>query len=734
MKKINGWFGRKVSFLKTKDVLFLMAFYLLSVVVMAMTGQIDLLVKRNDLFMLKEGDFALKDFYVDRDISFIDKESTDRRIRMKESLVHPVFVRQHATTKAVFQEYQTFIGLLASLMETHEDKELVLEEIELQFPGIMTMKELNHLSEHENFTRVTSITGEILGLVMDQGIVSFPSDSDIGASGIIDIMDLSGDINERTPWLIDRVLTKKNIGSYIRKSLESRALTATDRNLIIMLVEFFYRENCYYSHQRTETVRKETLSQVEPVVITLKRGDKIIAKGSMVTGSDRQIISALQEKQNKTGFRFFGETMVFLLIILVVTVIVFAVFKVPLKRKQTYLLFSLTLAFELLMLFILGLLELPRGFLFCYVVPVSLWGILVAQLTSDKRIGFFMICVYSLMVMFLTDRNALTMLFSLLTGMAGVLSVNQSARRIDMVRGGAILAVVHMAVVMLINLYAPVTLGVLAWSVLAAALNGFFSGILSLAILPLFEHFLNFCTTFRLMELSDHNTPVMKRMLSLAPGTYVHSLNVANLAESASQRIGANSLMARIGAFYHDIGKIDQPEYFIENQTEENKHDEMKASLSAAVIKSHVKIGAEKGRELRLPEEIIDIINQHHGTSMIYYFYDRAIKDGTAGKINEDDYRHSGPRPATREAAIVMLSDVVEAATRTLKKPTPAKLEKVIWDLIMERFRLGELNDCDLTLRDLEVIKDTFVQVLTGHFHKRIEYPQQKGKSGEQQH
>jgi len=336
--------------------------------------------------------------------------------------------------------------------------------------------------------------------------------------------------------------------------------------------------------------------------------------------------------------------------------------------------------------------------------------------------------------MFLTGRNTLTMFFPLMTGLAGVLSVNQSARRIDMLKGGAILALVHILGVLLINLYSPVGWSVLIVCMACSAMNGFFSSILSLAILPLFEHFLNFCTTFRLMELSDHNAPVMKRMLALAPGTYVHSLNVANLAESACQSIGANSLMARIGGYYHDIGKIDQPEYFIENQNIENKHDEMKASLSAAVIKSHVKIGAEKGRELRLPEEIIDIINQHHGTSLIYYFYDRAVKDGTAGKINEEDYRHSGPRPATREAAVVMLSDVVEAATRTLKKPSPAKLEKTIWDLIMERFRLGELNDCDLTLKDLEIIKNVFVQVLTGHFHKRIEYPQQKGRSGEQQY
>lgn len=726
MRKLRDLASARFAAVKKRDILIFTGFYLVSVFVMVLTGQIDLLVNRNDLFNLQEGDLALKDYYIDSDISYIDREQTDRRLKMKESLIHPVFIRQPSVTKGAVQEYQTFIGLLASLMETHRDKELVFEEIERQFPGIFTMQEIQYLLERENFNRVTTITGELLAQIMDQGIVSFPDDSEIGASGIIDIMDLSGSVNERTPWLIDRVLTTDNAGHFLRKSLETRSLAAADRNLVIMMVEFFLRENCFYSKQMTETVREEVLAQVEPVVVSFSKGDRIIRKGALVTGSDLQTISALEAKRNRFGFQYVGETAVFIFLLVLFGLLSFTLFRLNLPVKQGWLILFLTLVFELLLLCMLGFVDLPRGVLYGYLIPVSLWGILITQLTSDRRIGFIMVCLYSAMVLFLTDRHIMTLFFSLMTGFAGVLSVNQAARRIDMVRGGALLALVHGVGVLIVSLYAPVPLRILMICLAAAGLNGFFSGILALAILPLFEHFWNTCTTFRLMELSDHNTAIMKRMLTLAPGTYVHSLNVANMAESACRNIGANSLLARIGGYYHDIGKIDQAEYFIENQTEENKHDEMKASLSAAVIKSHVKIGAEKGRELRLPEEVIDIINQHHGTSMIHYFYDRAMKDGTSAKINEEDYRHSGPRPKTREAAIVMLSDVVEAATRTLKKPSPAKLEKMIWDLIMERFKLGELNDCDLTLKDLEIIKETFVQVLTGHFHQRIEYPGQK--------
>jgi putative nucleotidyltransferase with HDIG domain len=214
-------------------------------------------------------------------------------------------------------------------------------------------------------------------------------------------------------------------------------------------------------------------------------------------------------------------------------------------------------------------------------------------------------------------------------------------------------------------------------------------------------------------------------MLTLAPGTYSHSVSVANLAESAAREIGANSLLARVGAYYHDIGKIDQSEYFVENQPDSsNKHDELKPSLSAAVIKSHVKIGIEKARELKLPEEVIEIVAQHHGSGLINYFYSEALK--ADGGTKPEDFSYNGMPPASREAAVVMLADTVEASTRTLSNPTVAKLDKFIWKQMMNKFETHQLDNCDLTFKDLEKIKGTFVQILAGHFHTRIEYPDQK--------
>ncbi len=294
-----------------------------------------------------------------------------------------------------------------------------------------------------------------------------------------------------------------------------------------------------------------------------------------------------------------------------------------------------------------------------------------------------------------------------------------------LLRAGPRLAIILSVTTLLTGLLVKMPLNnvliMAAWS----AANGMITGILSLAFLPLMEHLLNTATTFRLIELSDQNVPILRRMRLQAPGTYIHSQNVAHLAEAACDAIGADGLLARVGAYYHDIGKVDQARFFVENQKGENKHDELKASLSVAVIKSHVKIGMEKGRELRLPDEVLAVIEQHHGTSVIRYFYDRALKEKGGESTSPDDFSYGGPKPMSREAAVVMLADNAEAATRTLKKPTAAKLEKYIWDLIMDRFRTGELNESDLTLRDLETIKLTFAHVLTGHFHTRIEYPKE---------
>jgi putative nucleotidyltransferase with HDIG domain len=255
-------------------------------------------------------------------------------------------------------------------------------------------------------------------------------------------------------------------------------------------------------------------------------------------------------------------------------------------------------------------------------------------------------------------------------------------------------------------------------------LNGFVSGIVVSGVLPIFEYLFERITNISLLELSDFNSPLLKEMILKAPGTYHHSLIVGNLSEAASEAIGADSLLSRIGAYYHDIGKIIRPQYFIENQLSNQAfHEKLSPALSKLIIVNHVKEGIRLAKRYKLNKKIIDFIAQHHGTSLVYYFYLKALEDN---KEDVDDklFRYPGPKPKTKETAIVLLADSVEAASRVLRDPNPNKIAELVRRVVNSKFIDGQLDECPLTLRDLEKITEVFIRILTSMYHVRVAYPQ----------
>jgi putative nucleotidyltransferase with HDIG domain len=319
-------------------------------------------------------------------------------------------------------------------------------------------------------------------------------------------------------------------------------------------------------------------------------------------------------------------------------------------------------------------------------------------------------------------------IFALVSGVAASFVLRGAQKRMDLIRAGLIIAAANCIAMIALLLGRRAAAGAYPGVLFWAAFNGTASGMLVLGFLPPLEHALNAATAFRLIELSDLNAPILRRLFTAAPGTYSHSIMVANLAEAACQDIGANALLARVGAYYHDLGKMENPEYFVENQTDYNRHDDIAPRLSATVIRSHVKFGLEKARQLGLPREVIDIIGEHHGNSVITWFYNKALKqEGADGKspVNMEDFTYPGTPPRSRESAVVMLADMTEAAVRTLDKPTVARLEKFIQELINAKVEHGQLARSELTFKDLETIKNAFVRVLVGYYHSRIEYPNQ---------
>jgi putative nucleotidyltransferase with HDIG domain len=316
-------------------------------------------------------------------------------------------------------------------------------------------------------------------------------------------------------------------------------------------------------------------------------------------------------------------------------------------------------------------------------------------------------------------------IFALCSGIAAAHVLEGAEKRMDLIKAGLVIAGANAAAAVTVLLLNQAPFSAYPFILFWAAFNGLASGMLVIGILPIIEHVLNAVTPFRLIELADLNSPILKRLFNAAPGTYSHSIMVANLAESACQEIGANPLLARVGAYYHDIGKMDQPDYFVENQTSYNKHTNINPRLSATVIRSHVKLGIEKARALGLPEAVVDFIAEHHGSSVITWFYNEAMK--REGHVDMEDFTYPGNPPRTRESAVVMLADVTEAAVRTLKKPTVARMEKYLQELFDAKVQHGQLSQSDLTFRDLETIKQAFVKVLAGYYHSRIEYPKLPG-------
>jgi putative nucleotidyltransferase with HDIG domain len=357
------------------------------------------------------------------------------------------------------------------------------------------------------------------------------------------------------------------------------------------------------------------------------------------------------------------------------------------------------------------------------IVPTA--AITIAALV-DTGLATVTTAVLALMSGILAGTDLATSMVAFFGGLAGIVGVSRLSARYDVVRVGILVGVVNLVALVGLDIMEGASLvEAPVWHQLFwAFVDGGFAAMLAVGLTPFLEAPFGLVTAMRLIELTNPNQPLLRKLLVEAPGTYQHSIMVGNLAEAATEAVGGNSLLARVGAIYHDIGKVKRPYFFIDNQFgAENPHDRLSPSLSALIIASHVRDGLELAREHNLPPAVRDFIAQHHGTTVIRYFYEKARDLDTGEGVLEEDFRYDGPKPQTKEAAIVMLADASEATTRTLTNPTPEAIEQVVRRIIKDRLTDGQLDEADLTLKDLDVIARTFTRVLTGVFHQRIEYP-----------
>ncbi|HDQ45184.1 MAG TPA: HDIG domain-containing protein [bacterium] len=493
------------------------------------------------------------------------------------------------------------------------------------------------------------------------------------------------------------------------------------------VISYYLRPNIL----NEEALNQERISEAQSR-IPLSSGfvyedELIVDRNQRVTADIRKRLDSLSAKMVEKGmleggisriFPLFGKiAFVFSLLFLFAFYLAFENRKL-LEDAKSLLLLSLIILLMALSAFLIRRLEASE-----YLMPSAIGAMLLASIFGT-RIAYAGTAILSLLVSALWGNEFNLMAVSFFTGIFGILIIKRVRTRGQLVQAVFYMMVIHLVTITMMGFirFLPFNQIVHYWQF--GALNGLFTPIIAYGMLALIESLFDMTTDYALLELSNLNHPLLKRLSVEAPGTYHHSILVGNMAEAAAQAVGANSLLARVGCYYHDIGKLEKAEYFVENQVRsENPHKKLAPSMSALILINHVKRGIELAERYRLPKAIRDIMTQHHGKTIMTFFYQKALAKVGAEGVNETEYRYPGPLPQSKEAAIVMLADAIEAASRTLKEPTYSRLKGLIEDIVDERFQAGELDQSPLTLRDLERIKESFLKILAGTFHARIEYP-----------
>ncbi len=489
------------------------------------------------------------------------------------------------------------------------------------------------------------------------------------------------------------------------------------------------KPNSHIDRVATETQRTAFIAQWEkdnPVVIN--KDERIINKDDIVTTDKWKVLKELNLIESEGGIDVPLNLAILLLtaVLSLVTLLFIkrfqpAVFKDP----NLVALSSLIVVLECVMAWVV------QQFLGDYaplLLPVFVAPILLSTLVGlETAIIVNAALASAFMVMFGGDGTFALMAFA--GGSFAAFLTYQTSQRRRLSMSGVVIGAISAAIVASMGIIDKKGVESLFNESGLVFLNGILSMILAIGLLPFLEGSFNVITPFKLLELADPNHPIIKRLLIEAPGTYHHSLMVGNLAEAAIRTIGGNSLLARVGAYFHDIGKLKRPNFFKENQLSDNPHERLTPNLSTLVITSHTRDGDELAAKYRLPKAIREIIVEHHGTTMVAYFYHKATQVEKDGEVERDNFRYEGPVPSSRESAVVMLADSIEAAVRAMPDKTQGKIEGLVRKIIRDKLDDGQLDRSDLTLRDLSQIADSFLQVLGGAFHERPEYPEIERKN-----
>ncbi len=542
---------------------------------------------------------------------------------------------------------------------------------------------------------------------------------------------------------LERVANLMSLDQARRLALERLSVTGAspaEREALGPFLTDLVAPTLIYNSALTEVRRQEAAARIEPLIVRISKGKVLLRAGEVVTEEAARTLRAFNDARDP-GAR--GRVLLANLLFMGLLLFFMSryVFFYQKSYKNERHLFAL-----MVVVMVLGL-AIDRGFVWIYehvvgnlkvepyadpafyrsMMPVAV-GAMLITLLSNARVGMAYALFYVPLFGMMTGWDLPLALFCLISNLAGIYGITTYHQRTALIKAGTVVgavnAVVVLALLVVSGRIAPLSL--VGFQMLCGFAGGVLVAVLASFLLPLLESLFNILTDIRLLELSNLNNLLLRRLAVEAPGSYNHSVIVGTLAEAAAEAIGANALFCRVAAYYHDVGKMLKPDYFIENQKiGSNRHDTLSAHMSALVIASHVKEGYELARSYGLPKQVLDIIPQHHGTRKINYFFQKAKRseDRSVEEVRESDFRYPGPKPQTREAAIFMLSDSIEAAARTLPDPSPARFKGLIRKIVSDVVLDDQFDQCDLTFSDLEKVSAAFLRTLGSIYHHRIDYP-----------
>ncbi|MDT8715318.1 HDIG domain-containing protein [Clostridium sp. 19966] len=675
----------KIGTLKVISVFFVTFFSIYFILVTTVT------TKR---YTLSAGDIAKYDIKAPREI--VDQYSTDLKIKKAQEDVPLQYEKENGVKNTAISNINSFFSSLYDVQGENIDIKQKIDKFKSSANINLNDSDYNYL------------------LTMKQ----------------VDMTALQEAISKAVSDMYDNSRIEENNSEDVKKaqqsiesSINSTSFSLVSKQLAINIADFQIKPNFFFDSEKTESLKKEAVKDVQNVVI--KKDQIIVKSGEQVTDKDLQIMSKLGLLNNNSLFQWSIYISLGALVILILLLIWFYLFR---YHKDIVKNIKNLVLINLLVILSVGI-SRALGVVSPYMIPFACLPLLLTLL-MNYRISLVVSAFSSVFVVASSEFNVEIAILVFLNAIIGVILLQKTQSRNDILFSSVFIVIINVACILSVGILLSNNISEILKKVGFVCVGSILSGVLTLGLLPFLESSFDIVTIFKLLELANPNHPILKKLLMEAPGTYHHSILVANLAELAADSVGANSVLARVGAYYHDVGKIKRPLFFKENQMNtENPHDKITPNLSALIIISHVKDGLELAKEYKLPQSILDIIEQHHGNSLVKYFY-VTMKNSSDNpeEVLEEDFRYSGPIPTSKEATIVMLADSVEAAVRAVGSGDNKKIEEMVDCIFEDKFKDGQLSESELNMKEIKKIKEVFLKTLVAMYHKRIEYPKENKK------